>query len=328
MLADACCAGEKRQSTERLFWRPYRPSRQSDVTTERIPKKTQAAIAMSARTKTSTPRRDRQVERAALELSDDPLANPFSDPLPRSPFRPSARQAAPADSEELPVATQDQTGGGAAEQSTPPNPFETQPTAPEANSAPQALPNNAPAPGLGGSGPLPSYSPLAPPNRLPDPKENCEEARIRLKSNTLNQKRSREIVELAPQEPGELPYACTFLGETRLLDSGRDWASICYTWKASGLCHKPLYFEQAHMERYGHSYGPVLDSVISGAHFFATVPVLPYKMGLEPPLECVYPLGEYRPGSCAPRYIEPVPFSVRAAAAEAATVTGLSFALP
>jgi hypothetical protein len=135
-------------------------------------------------------------------------------------------------------------------------------------------------------------------------------------------------VNLKPREEGELPYECTVREAPIALDGGRNWPETCYTWKASGLCHKPLYFEQSHMERYGHSWGPVLDPVVSGAHFFASVPMLPYKMGLEPPCECVYPLGHYRPGSCAPRYIEPFPFSIRAAALEATAVTGLTFAVP
>jgi hypothetical protein len=72
----------------------------------------------------------------------------------------------------------------------------------------------------------------------------------------------------------------------------------------------------------------VLDPVISGAHFFASVPLLPYHMGLEPPCECVYPLGHYRPGSCAPHYIEPWPWSIRGGALQATAVTGLIFAVP
>jgi hypothetical protein len=82
------------------------------------------------------------------------------------------------------------------------------------------------------------------------------------------------------------------------------------------------------MERYGHSWGPVIDPVISGAHFFASVPLLPYKMGVEPPCECMYPLGYYRPGNCAPHYIEPWPWSLRGAAAQAGVMTGLIYAVP
>ena len=40
--------------------------------------------------------------------------------------------------------------------------------------------------------------------------------------------------------------------------------------------------------------------VVSGVHFFGTLPILPYKMGVEQPWECMYALGYYEPGSCAP----------------------------
>jgi hypothetical protein len=48
-------------------------------------------------------------------------------------------------------------------------------------------------------------------------------------------------------------------------------------------------------------------------------------MGLRPPNECVYTLGYYRPGNCAPYMFEPFPLSVRAAAAEAAGITAFAF---
>jgi hypothetical protein len=101
-----------------------------------------------------------------------------------------------------------------------------------------------------------------------------------------------------------------------------------YLWKASGMCHKPLYFEQVQLERYGHDWGPVLQPIMSGAHFFGTIPILPYKMGLQTPQECVYTLGYYRPGSCAPYMITQPGFTWRAAAFEAAAVTGVSAAVP
>jgi hypothetical protein len=125
----------------------------------------------------------------------------------------------------------------------------------------------------------------------PDPKQDCATALNRLKTDRINMTTSRAILDLKPKEGGEVPYECTLGGERFNLETGRQWPETCYTWKASGLCHKPLYFEQSHMERYGHSWGPVLDPVLSGAHFFASVPLLPYHMGLEPPCECIYPLG-------------------------------------
>jgi len=130
---------------------------------------------------------------------------------------------------------------------------------------------------------------------------------------------------IAPPSEDELPPECT-LGEQTY--EPRTWAPTTFTWKASGLCHKPLYFEDVHLERYGHSWGPYLQPIISGGHFFLTIPVLPYKMGLYPPTECMYTLGYYRPGSCAPYLLDPLPISVRAGLAQAGVATGLVYALP
>jgi hypothetical protein len=123
----------------------------------------------------------------------------------------------------------------------------------------------------------------------------------------------------------DYPFECG-LGDE--LFAGRAWPQVTYLWKAAGLCHKPLYFEQVQAERYGHSAGPVLDPLVAGAHFFGTFPILPYKMGLMTPNECVYTLGYYRPGSCAPYMIPAVPFTWRAAAFEAGAWTGGAFAIP
>jgi hypothetical protein len=69
----------------------------------------------------------------------------------------------------------------------------------------------------------------------------------------------------------------------------------------------------------------VVQPFASAAHFFISVPLLPYKMGLNPPHECVYTLGYYRPGSCAPYMIEPIPLSMRAMAYEALGATAFAF---
>ena len=100
------------------------------------------------------------------------------------------------------------------------------------------------------------------------------------------------------------------------------------TWKASGACNKPLYFEDVSLERYGHEWGPVVQPVISTVRFFGDLAVLPYKMGIHPPNECQHPLGYHRPGSCAPWTIRPVPLSMRGAVTQAAFVTGTVFTLP
>jgi len=123
----------------------------------------------------------------------------------------------------------------------------------------------------------------------------------------------------------EMPRECPLHGGEYV---PRQWGRMAFAWKASGLCHKPLYFEDVHLERYGHSWGPYLQPLISGGHFFLTVPILPYKMGLYPPEECIYTLGYYRPGSCAPYLLDPLPLSVRAALAEAGAWVGGAYLIP
>lgn len=140
--------------------------------------------------------------------------------------------------------------------------------------------------------------------------------------------RMRKIAEITNNiaaKPGKLPTECPLEGGEF---TPRQWEPIVFTWKASGLCHKPLYFEQVAVERYGHTMGPILQHLAAGAHFYLTIPILPYKMGLEPPDECIYPLGHYRPGSCAPWILDPIPLSVRAGLAEGGIWTGMVFLIP
>jgi hypothetical protein len=122
-----------------------------------------------------------------------------------------------------------------------------------------------------------------------------------------------------------LPAECT-LGGIAL--ARREWVPSLYAWQASALCHKPLYFEEVQLERYGHTTGPFTQPIVSGAHFFLNVAVLPYKMGINPPHECQYALGYYRPGSCAPWMVPPIPLSLRGAAAQTAAVLGGVYLFP
>ncbi|HEY4309774.1 MAG TPA: hypothetical protein VGN12_10020 [Pirellulales bacterium] len=115
-------------------------------------------------------------------------------------------------------------------------------------------------------------------------------------------------------EPGEFPVECG-LGDEQFVP--RNFQSTLFAWKASSLCHKPLYFEDVELERYGQTCSPFLQPIISATKFYLTLPILPYMMGVEPPLECIYPLGYYRPGDCAPFIIPPVPISLRGALLEA-----------
>lgn len=138
-------------------------------------------------------------------------------------------------------------------------------------------------------------------------------------------KRIREIKADIRSTSDDLPPECT-LGDS--VYEPRQFAATTYHWKASALCHKPLYFEDVPLERYGHSWGPVLQPLVSAGKFFLTLPILPYEMGIEPPCECVYVLGYYRPGSCAPYMIFPVPLSIRGGMVEAGAVVGAVFLIP
>ena len=159
----------------------------------------------------------------------------------------------------------------------------------------------------------------------PDAEEaaECRRALARLRADSIT---DIDIDIRVGGRPGnDYPHECRLEGETF---EPRRFATTTFTWKAAGYCHKPLYFEHWNLERYGHSHGFVADSFLSAAHFFARIPALPYQMGVELPWECVYPLGYYRPGSCAPWTVPAVPVSARGFAVGAAAATGIVFLLP
>ena len=110
--------------------------------------------------------------------------------------------------------------------------------------------------------------------------------------------------------------------------ASRNWQGSSFAWKASEISHKPLYFEEPQLERYGHTLRPLAQSAVSGAHFFLNIAVLPYKSGIHPLHECQHPLGYYRPGSGAPWLVPPIPLSIRGGLAEAGAIVGGFFALP
>jgi hypothetical protein len=117
------------------------------------------------------------------------------------------------------------------------------------------------------------------------------------------------------------------LPEVQGMGASRLWATSVYAWEAPAFCHRPLYFEDENLERYGHSFGAVQPAV-SAAHFFSRATVLPYLAGAFPPHDCVYTLGKGRPGSCMPYYLYRPPVSARGAVYQAGAVTGLSFIVP
>ncbi|MBX7165619.1 MAG: hypothetical protein K1X74_04660 [Pirellulales bacterium] len=206
-------------------------------------------------------------------------------------------------------------------------PLEETPT--EEPAMPEENPTDVPEPGFTPVEP----SPLEP--ELPEPSGQDEDLDRELARapqandgecpSPRDLKPISQITNSIAAEGDRFPPECTLGNETFI---PRCWSMTTYTWKASGLCHKPLYFEEVALERYGHSCHPCLQPFISGAHFFGTLPILPYKMGIETPCECIYPLGYYRPGSCAPHLLYPFPLSLRGALVEGATATGLVFLIP
>ncbi|MCA9172236.1 MAG: hypothetical protein KDB23_31440 [Planctomycetales bacterium] len=102
-----------------------------------------------------------------------------------------------------------------------------------------------------------------------------------------------------------------------------------FHWEAANFFHRPLYFDDTPLERYGQSVCPPLQPVISGTRFFLTFPVLPYKMGVDRPLDCVTSYGLYRPGNCAPCVREVLPRGEKDAVVfQTATTLGWIFLLP
>lgn len=126
----------------------------------------------------------------------------------------------------------------------------------------------------------------------------------------------------AVSEYWQIPELCS-VGNT--IAPTRSWIPQTVTWHASALCHKPLYFENRQLERYGHSHGPVLQPIHSTAHFFVSLFTLPYQTAIHPPTECRYALGYYRPGNCAPWLKDPVPISLDGIRRQALIATGLAF---
>jgi hypothetical protein len=131
--------------------------------------------------------------------------------------------------------------------------------------------------------------------------------------------------QVPPQEGQPAPDSARQVGDSRFYSG---WGENAFEWSATKLCHGPLYFEQVNLERHGYQCHPLVQPFVSGAHFFLTVPTLPYQMTVHPPRECIYTLGYYRPGSRVPWRRHCLPWDARAAAVEAGVAVGLVFLIP
>ena len=116
------------------------------------------------------------------------------------------------------------------------------------------------------------------------------------------------------------------LGE--VTDGVRSNEAILFQWHASNLHHYPLYFEDPGLERYGHVHHDLVQPFVSVGRFGLQLVGLPYQMSIDPVCKKRYALGWYRPGECAPKQTEQIPWNSTAALNQAAAVTGLWFAIP
>jgi hypothetical protein len=116
---------------------------------------------------------------------------------------------------------------------------------------------------------------------------------------------------------------------TSLLDGqSRGIASKHVCWRPASICHLPLYFEDAMLERHGHVRWGCAQPIVSGAKFLTTIPLLPYITTLQPPCEPRYTLGHFRPGSCAPALKDHLPWDRRAATVEVVSLAAFFWAAP
>ncbi|HRA88448.1 MAG TPA: hypothetical protein PK992_10265 [Planctomycetaceae bacterium] len=99
-------------------------------------------------------------------------------------------------------------------------------------------------------------------------------------------------------------------------------------WAPTNLYHYPLYFEDPALERYGHTYHPVVQPFASAGRFATQLVGLPYQMTLHPVKSKEYALGYYRPGECAPKKHYQIPFNEEATAMQAAAVIGFFLIFP
>lgn len=123
-------------------------------------------------------------------------------------------------------------------------------------------------------------------------------------------------------------YAVTSFQVTENAESmTRYWETTQFSWAASALWHRPLYFEDVNLERHGLSFG-IAQPAASGAHFFGSLLALPYHAINQHPHECVFNLGQCRPGNCVPYHRHCRPIGLRGGVGEAATIVGLILLIP
>lgn len=82
------------------------------------------------------------------------------------------------------------------------------------------------------------------------------------------------------------------------------WAPVSYTWTTPAFAHNRLFFEQVNYERYGMTAAAGLEPVVSAAHFYGTVLLMPLRPVRERHCDEVFTLGHQRPGDCAVHQVQ------------------------
>ena len=108
----------------------------------------------------------------------------------------------------------------------------------------------------------------------------------------------------------------------------RQAIALCKQWRAPEICHNPLYFEETMLERNGHVRFGCFQGMASGARFFTTLTLMPYLKTLRPKHSCVYNLGHWRPGTCAPKLRNRLPYDRNAALVQTSAAAAFFWATP
>ncbi|MBL8818524.1 MAG: hypothetical protein JNL58_21025 [Planctomyces sp.] len=146
---------------------------------------------------------------------------------------------------------------------------------------------------------------------------------------------NRDIATIEPT----LDYATRGIEARRLppdfyekMDHGeyvpRKHSPVVFQWAPTNLYHHPLYFEDPGLERYGHTYHPIVQPFASTGKFAHQFITLPYQMALNPVHSKDYTLGWYRPGDCAPKKTYILPFNEEASVVHIATMATLILIIP
>jgi hypothetical protein len=140
----------------------------------------------------------------------------------------------------------------------------------------------------------------------------------------------KDIKTGIPRDGKRLPPDCTVGYSVGTVSGNQPRAKVItpFSWQATDFFHWPLYFDDQPLERYGQTKHPMLQPAVSGAKFFLTLPILPYKMGVDRPHDCISTLGHQPPGSCVPCIKQTIPLEADAAFFEAAAAVGLVLLLP